>query len=136
LEAGQRIRDFILEEKIGAGGVGEVWRARHQHLNTPVAIKAIYRHASPNPHFDERFLEEARVMARLKHPHIVPVHDFFFLDDVWYLVMDYIAGGSLEDLLKRRGRLALDDALHISRGILEALNFAHSPGFSGRRIAS
>ena len=100
------------------------------------SANTIYSHASPNPDFDERFLEEARVMARLKHPHIVPVHDFFFLDDVWYLVMDYIAGGSLEDLLKRRGRLALGEALHISRGILEALNFAHHPLYSNSRRAS
>ena len=125
MEAGQRIRDLILEEKIGAGGAGEVWRAHHTHLNTPFAVKAIYPHASQDPHFRDRFLEEASVMARLEHPHIVPVHDFFFLDGVSYLVMSYIAGGSLEDVLKRRGRLPLDEVLHISHGILDALDFAH-----------
>ena len=63
MEAGQRIRDFILEEKIGAGGAGEVWLAHHQYLHTPFAIKAIHRHASQDPHFRDRFLEEASVMA-------------------------------------------------------------------------
>ena len=61
VEAGERIRDFILEEKIGAGGAGEVWLARHQYLHNTVAIKAIHRHASQDPHFRERFLEEASV---------------------------------------------------------------------------
>jgi serine/threonine protein kinase len=134
LEAGQRIRDFILEEKIGTGGVGEVWRARHQHLDKTVALKAIYRHSSQDSHFRDRFLEEASVMARLDHPHIVSVHDFFFLDDVSYLVMAYIEGGSLEDLLKKHGRLPLDKAWQISSGILDALNFAHSRGVIHRDV--
>ena len=70
MEAGQRIRDFIVEEKIGAGGAGEVWRVRHQYLNTPFVIKAIYLDASQAPHFRDRFFEEASVIARLEHPHI------------------------------------------------------------------
>ncbi len=81
---GQRIRDFILEKEIGSGGTGEVWRARHQHLGNTVAIKAIYRHVSQDPAFRARFLQEASVMARLEHPHIVSVYDFFFLDGVPY----------------------------------------------------
>jgi serine/threonine protein kinase len=134
LEAGQQIRDYILEEKIGAGGAGEVWRARHQYLDKVVAIKAIYRHSSQDVHFGARFLEEASVMAKLSHPHIVPVHDFFFLDGISYLVMDYIEGGSLGDLIKERGHLPLDEALTISLGILEALNFAHSRGVIHRDV--
>jgi serine/threonine protein kinase len=134
LEAGQRIRDYILEEKIGAGGAGEVWGARHQYLDDTVAIKAIYRHASQGSDFQERFLEEAKVMASLKHPHIVSVRDFFFLDDMSYLVMTYIAGGSLADLIARRGHLPLTEAMAISREILDALNFAHSQGVIHRDV--
>src|SRR5215831_3657455 len=92
LEAGQRIRDFILEQAIGSGGTGEVWRARHQYLGNTVAIKAIHRHVSQDPTFRVRFLEEASVLARLEHPHIVSVHDFFILDGISYLVMTYIEG--------------------------------------------
>ena len=134
MEAGQRIRDFILEKEIGSGGTGEVWRARHLHLGNIVAIKAIYRHISQDPAFQARFLEEASVTARLEHPHIVSVHDFFFSDGVPYLVMTYIEGGSLADLLNRRGRLPLDEVLAISRGIFEALNFAHSRGVIHRDV--
>ena len=73
-------------------------------------------------------------MAKLEHPHIVPVYDFFFLDGISYLVMAYIEGGSLADLLKSRGRLALSEALHIARGILDALNFAHNRGVIHRDV--
>jgi len=134
LEAGQRIRDYLLEEKIGAGGAGEVWRARHQYLDDTVAMKAIYRHAAQGSDFQERFLEEAKVMASLKHPHIAAVRDFFFLDGVPYLVMTYIAGGSLADVVAQRSRLALTEALAISREILDALNFAHSQGVIHRDV--
>jgi serine/threonine-protein kinase len=96
LEAGQQIRDFILEKKIGAGGVGEVWCARHQHLDKAVAIKAIYRHLSEDSQFRDRALLEPIAMAKLDHPHIVPVHDFFFLDGISYLVIAYIEGGSTD----------------------------------------
>jgi serine/threonine-protein kinase len=134
LEAGQRIGDFILEKEIGSGGTGEVWRARHQYLGNTVAIKAIHRHISQDSAFRARFLEEASVMAQLEHPHIVSVHNFFFLDGVPYLVMTYIEGGSLADLLQRHGRLPLDEVLAITRGIFEALNFAHSRGVIHRDV--
>jgi serine/threonine protein kinase len=134
VEAGQRIRDFLVEAKIGAGGVGEVWRAHHQHLDKPVALKAIYRHLAQEPRFRERFLLEATAMAKLDHPHIVAVHDFFVVDEVPYLVMSYIEGGSLADLLKRRGRLAVAEALPIARDILEALNYAHTVGVIHRDV--
>jgi eukaryotic-like serine/threonine-protein kinase len=134
LEAGQRIRDFILEKKIGAGGVGEVWRARHQHLDRTVAIKAIYPHLSSNLQLYERFLREARALAALDHPHIVPVHDFFALNGNSYLVMAYIEGGSLQSVLQSRGRMPLREALRISGGILDALSFAHRKGIIHRDV--
>jgi serine/threonine-protein kinase len=134
LEAGQQIRDFILEVKIGAGGVGEVWRARHQHLDKFYAIKAVFRHLSNDPHFHDRFFQEAKAMAQLDHPHIVGLHDFFYLDGNAYMVMSYIEGGSLGDLLKKRGRLPLEEASQISSGILDALDFAHSRGVIHRDL--
>jgi serine/threonine protein kinase len=134
LEAGQRIREYILEEKIGAGGAGEVWRAHHQYVGNTVAIKAIYRHASHGSDFQERFLAEASIEAMLAHPHIDSVHDFFFLDDTPYRVTSYFAGGSLADLLTKRGRLPLHEALAISREILEGLNYAHNLGVIHRDV--
>jgi serine/threonine-protein kinase len=134
LEAGQHVRDFILDSKIGAGGVGEVWRARHQHLEKTVAIKVIYPHLSSNVHAYDRFLREAKAMAALEHSHIVPVHDFFTLNDNSYLVMTFIEGQSLQSLIQSRGRLHLKEALKISQDVLEALDFAHRNGVVHRDV--
>lgn len=133
---GDRIGDYVLEELIGEGGIGEVWRARHTRLERPVAIKVI----SPRLLRDRdqtirnRFLREAENMANLRHPHIVRIYDFFSLNDIEYLVMDYIEGGSLQDRLSRFGRLSLEDALHISRDILDGLDFAHQKGVIHRDV--
>lgn len=134
MEAGQQLRDFILEVKLGAGGVGEVWRARHQHLDKLYAIKAVFPHLSTEHQFHDRFFQEAKAMGQLDHPHIVGLHDFFYLDGNSYLVMSYIEGGSLEDLIKKRGRLPLEQVLKISSGILDALDFAHSKGVIHRDV--
>jgi len=125
LEAGERIRDYVLEQRIGEGGVGEVWRARHTRLERPVALKIILPHLVRDENIHSRFLREAENMANLRHPHIVRIYDFFPFNDIEYLVMDYIEGGSLQNRLSRLGRLPLTDALHISRDILDALDFAH-----------
>jgi serine/threonine protein kinase len=125
MDAGLRIRDYILEELIGEGGVGEVWRARHTRLERPVAIKVISPHLFRDQSIRKRFLQEAESMSNLRHPYIVRIYDFFSFNDKEYLVMDYIDGGSLKDKLSRLSRLPLADALQISRDILDALNFAH-----------
>jgi serine/threonine protein kinase len=131
---GDVIRDYVLEERIGAGGVGEVWRARHCKLEKPVAIKAIFRHLAGEPQFNERFLLEAISMARLEHPNIVGVHDFFDLEGSSFLVMSFVDGGSVYDRVKREGPYPVTQALKISRQILEALDFAHKQGVIHRDV--
>jgi serine/threonine protein kinase len=125
MDAGLKIRDYLLEELIGEGGVGEVWRAHHPRLKRPGAIKVILPHLFRDQNIHSRFLQEAVNMANLRHPHIVRIYDFFSFNDNEYLVMDYIEGGSLQGRLARLGRLPLADALQISRDILSALDFAH-----------
>ena len=134
METGKTIRDYILEEKIGGGGAGEVWRARHGHLDKLVAIKVIHRHLAQDGQFYERFLREAMAIAKFDHPNIVGVHDFCFVDGESYLVMSYIEGESLRDLIDRRERLSVDEAVRISRDVLGALNFAHQKGVIHRDI--
>lgn len=130
MQAGQRIRQYVLEERIGSGGMGEVWRARDQSLGRPVAVKIIREHGSRDASFRERFTREADAMALLDHPHIVRVYDFFTSDGHGFLVMGFIDGGSLD----ARGRLPFDTALQISREILDALNFAHQQGVIHRDV--
>jgi serine/threonine-protein kinase len=73
-------------------------------------------------------------MANLKHPHIISVHDFFSVGDDVFLVMAFAEGGSLQDRIKKRGRLPLAETLHIARGILDALDFAHQRGIVHRDV--
>lgn len=134
MEAKDRVRDFILEKKIGEGGVGEVWLAYHQALKKYYAIKVIFSHLSTEPHFHDRFIQEAITMVNLEHPHIVGAHDFFSMEGRSFLVMSYIDGGSLQDQLKAQGPLPLNDTLQISKNILDALNFAHSRGVIHRDV--
>src|SRR5262249_20835368 len=86
------------------------------------------------PQLYARFLHGAQALAALKHPHIVPVHDFFALDENAYLVMSYVEGASLRSVLRRRGRLPVDEVFKIARDILEALDFAHNKGIIHRDV--
>ena len=130
MQSGDHVRAYVLEETIGVGAMGEVWRARHQSLQRNVAIKIIQEQVSVNAEFRERFMQEAQAMARLQHPNIVPVHDFFTVDHRAFLVMSLIDGGSLAE----SGRLAPDVALTISRELLDALNCAHQQGVIHRDV--
>jgi serine/threonine-protein kinase len=134
LKPGDQVRDYILEQRIGAGGVGEVWRARHIRLNKPVAIKLILPHLCEDENIYSRFVQEAIATANLEHPHIISVHDFFSVGDDAFLVMSFIEGGSLQDRIRKRGRLSLAETLNIARGILDALDFAHQKGIVHRDV--
>jgi serine/threonine-protein kinase len=134
LKPGDQVRDYILEQRIGAGGVGEVWRARHIRLNKPVAIKLILPHLCQDENVYSRFVQEAIATANLEHPHIISVHDFFSVGDDAFLVMSFIEGGSVQDRIKKRGRLSPAETLHIARGILDALDFAHQKGIVHRDV--
>ena len=134
MKPGDQVRDYILEQRIGAGGVGEVWRARHIRLNKPVAIKLILPHLVQDENIYSRFVQEATATANLEHPHIISVHDFFSVGDDAFLVMAYIEGGSLQDRIKKRDRLPLSETLHIARGMLDALDFAHQKGIVHRDV--
>jgi len=82
---GQQISHWIIEKKLGDGGMGEVWRARHAVLEHPVAIKVMADKLLTEDRFRARFLQEATAQARLQHPHIIGVCDFFEERGVYYL---------------------------------------------------
>jgi eukaryotic-like serine/threonine-protein kinase len=135
MQEGQKIRDYILEEKIGEGGMGEVWRARHAILDRQVAIKAMARHLESDPEFGRRFLQEAQSQARLSHPRIVGVGDFFAEAGQYFLVMPLMSGKSLADRLHEiQSALPISDALVIARDVLDALDYAHQNGVIHRDV--
>ncbi|HYU35068.1 MAG TPA: protein kinase [Thermoanaerobaculia bacterium] len=135
MHAGQRIRDYVLGEKIGEGGMGEVWSATHEILHRQVAIKAMAPDLARAPEFEARFLDEARAQANLQHARILGVTDFFREEGVYYLIMPLLKGHPLDDrLAEARGPLPLTEAVHIASDLLDALDYAHRQGIIHRDV--
>jgi serine/threonine protein kinase len=120
---------YQLETLLGAGGMSAVYRAYDPNLRRVVAVKLIHPHLSENPNFVNRFKEEAAAVASLRHPNIVQVHDFNNEGDTYYMVMEYLAGETLQAHLRRlhaAGRqLPLAEAVRISQQICDAAGYAH-----------
>lgn len=133
MRVGFVVRNYVLEEKIGEGGMGEVWRSRHQMLNKPVAIKVMVERLLTDPSFEARFIHEAQAQARLQHPHIIGATDFFCEQGRYYLVMPMIEGYSLEERLTR-GPMSIEEALWISADALAALDYAHQQAVIHRDV--
>ncbi|HEX4966510.1 MAG TPA: serine/threonine-protein kinase [Thermoanaerobaculia bacterium] len=135
MKTGQQVRDYILEKKIGEGGMGEVWSAVHSVLGRRVAIKVMAPHVAADREFGERFLQEARAQATLQHPRILGVTDFFAEGGVYYLVMPLVEGETLNDRLERaHGPLPQEEALSYARDLLDALDYAHQKGIIHRDV--
>ena len=129
---------YILEEQIGGGGMGEVWRARHRLLIRPAAIKLIRQGAlgTMDPELlMRRFEREARATAALKSPHTVQLYDFGATDDgTLYYVMELLDGLDLDTLVREQGPLPAERAIHILRQVCSSLADAHGNGLVHRDI--
>jgi serine/threonine protein kinase len=117
----------------GQGGMGAVYKARYRQLDRLVALKILPPQAAEDPAFAERFTREARALARLSHPHIVTVHDFGRADGLYYLVMEFVDGVNLRQMLQA-GKLEPREALAIVPQVCEALQYAHDEGVVHRDI--
>ena len=120
-------------ECLGRGGMGVVYKARQPKLNREVALKLLAPEKGDDPRFAERFEREAQALARLNHPNIVAIHDFGQTEGFYYLLMEYVDGANLRQLL-RAGNLAPEQALAIVPRICDALQFAHDKGVVHRDI--
>ncbi len=129
----ERLPDYEIQALLGSGGMGAVYRARHLKLDRWVAIKVLHPLLENDPLFAERFEREARALAKLDHPGVVRIHDFGDADGLFYLVMEYIDGASLRDLMNS-GRLPARDVLTFAPQICDALQAAHSVGIVHRDI--
>jgi serine/threonine protein kinase len=118
---------------LGRGGMGVVYKARQPQLDRFVALKILAPERVTDARFAERFLREAKTLAKLNHPNIVTVHDFGQVDGYFYLVMEFVDGVNLRELL-RGGRLSSREALAIVPAICEALQYAHDRGVVHRDI--
>ncbi len=124
---------FEILELLGQGGMGAVYKAVHKKLDRLVALKVLPRELAADPSFEERFLREARALASLQHPNLIAVHDFGEVGGLFYLVLEYVDGPNLRELLAR-GRLEPHRALRIVPQICQALEYAHAEGVVHRDI--
>lgn len=133
---GRTVGKYTLESLIGRGGMAEVYKSTHPELGRPLAIKILHPFHTDIDGFVERFRQEAKVIATLRHPHIVQVYDFAVTEDgLHYMVMEYIDGVSLDVYLQRHpGPLPLKHAYTLFRQVAEALHAAHEKGIIHRDV--
>ncbi len=125
MDVGVEFGHYRVIEHIGRGGMADVWSARDKRLNRTVAIKTIARNLSNDMDPVKLFEREARTIARLEHPHILPIYDFGEYQGQLYIVMRYVPGGSVEGLLES-GALAIEEVMRLARPIAQALDYAHT----------
>ena len=133
LVPGARLGPYQIRTAIGAGGMGEVYRATDTRLDRTVAIKVLPRSLSDDSEFRARFAREAKTISTLDHPHICALYDVGEADETSYLVMQYLEGETLAARLAR-GALPVDQALRYGAEIAAALDHAHRHGIVHRDL--
>lgn len=120
-------------ERVGSGGMGCVYKARQKHLDRLVALKILPAELGRDPRFTERFTREGRALAKLVHPNIVTIHDFGQVDGLYFIVMEYMDGMSLRELMnvEQPGDI---DVVKVMTDICSALQYAHEAGIVHRDI--
>ncbi|HRL10354.1 MAG TPA: protein kinase [Aggregatilineales bacterium] len=137
-----KIGRYIIKERLGRGGMAEVYRAYDANLDRDVAIKVMYAYLSDDQTFKERFEREAKFVAGFNHPNIVRIYDFDSIqiadDTIYYMVMPYLPGKTLRDLLKEYAeigrRLTFQQVFEIARDVGGALGYAHDRGMIHRDV--
>ena len=122
--AERHIGKYIVKRELGRGGMGTVYLAEQPGLGREVAIKELILSAVADPIALKRFIQEAQVMARASHPNLVQVHDLEQIGDANYIVLEFVRGKSLRDVLNQ-GSLALPRTFAVMHGVLQALDYAH-----------
>ena len=125
---------YRLERKLGSGGMADVWLAEDQELGRHVAVKILHERYANDEQFVERFRREATHAAGLSHPNIVSIYDRGVADGSYYIVMEYIEGRTLKELIVTRGPCPIPVAISYTRQILAALRYAHKNGIIHRDI--
>lgn len=125
--SGDRFRGYVIERKLGAGGLGAVYLVKHEMLETLFALKVLYPEvAAAKESYVKRFLREARLATRIRHPNLVAVHDAGFDEEhsLYYIVMDYVSGGDLRQAIAFAGRFEPDRAVEVVMQVASALEAA------------
>src|SRR6476619_2111885 len=133
LTAGSKLGPYEILAPIGAGGMGEVYKAKDTRLERTVAVKVLPSHLSASPESRQRFEREAQTISQLSHPHICAIYDVGREGETEYLVMEYLEGETLADRLGK-GALPLDQVLRYGGEIADALDKAHRQGIVHRDL--
>lgn len=131
---GRSLGNYKVVELLGQGGMATVFTGYQETVDRRVAIKVLPPHPGLDSQFIERFQLEARTIASLQHPHILPLYDYGMEDDILYLVMAYIDGGTLEDRLRKDDPMTLAEIDKMLREVSAALDYAHRKGIIHRDI--
>lgn len=133
--SGQKLGQYELRERLGRGGMADVYKAFQPGMERFVAIKVMLGHLASDQEFVERFRREARAVGQLRHAHIVNVFDFGIERDVYYMVMEFIRGENLKATIEQFPKgMPIDDALRIVSQIADALDYAHKAGMIHRDV--
>src|SRR5574341_2379059 len=133
LKIGENVGAYRIISQLGQGGMATVYKAYHANLDRYVAIKVLHPAFKEDKSFLARFEREARVLAKLEHPNIVPIYDFAEHEGQPYLVMKYVEGETLKGRLTK-GPVTLSETLKIVDAVGSALAFAHKQGILHRDI--
>src|SRR4051794_5417745 len=131
---GRALGPYELQTRLGGGGMGTVYRAMHQALQQPRAIKVLRPELATDTDVVERFRREAMIAAGLRHPNIVLIYDVAEHEDVHYMVMELLEGVSLRELVRSATPLPLDRAIRLLRPLAAALDYAHDRGIIHRDV--
>ena len=135
LPAGSRVGEYIIDETIGEGGFGTVYRGTHPVIGKSAAVKVLKREFSSNPEMVSRFIAEARAVNQIRHRNIIDIFAFGTLDDGrHFYVMELLEGTTLDHLIEKNGRVELHDALPILKQLGRALGAVHAAGITHRDL--
>ncbi len=134
LEPGQKLFEYEIVRVLGQGGFAIVYEARDRMLERRVAIKQLQLDKARNQKIVKRFIQEARVVADLEHPNVVTIYGLRVKKERIYMFLEYLRGGSLQDMLDRRGALPTNQAIKLTTSICEGLGKLHAKGIIHRDI--
>ncbi|MEW6368142.1 MAG: protein kinase [Acidobacteriota bacterium] len=133
---GTRIREYEILDQIGRGGMGAVYRARHVYLDEERAIKVIQSRLAGDKDFVERFIREAKILTKLRHPNLVQLFEFGTLEeDVFFMVLEFIRGEGVLQRIQRLTRIPIGESIRIVREAAQGLHSAHQRGIIHRDIS-